>query len=69
MAAEKGDMAGQNNLGYAYLQGEGVERDLPQSVEWFRKSAAQGYGPAENNLSNAYSDGIGVAADQKEAIK
>ena len=38
-AAEKGDAVAQNNLGAAYLNGEGVPKNMTEAVKWFREAA------------------------------
>lgn len=49
-AAIAGDADAQFNLGQAYKLGRGVTRDWPQSVEWYRRAAAQGHLQAQDNL-------------------
>jgi S1-C subfamily serine protease len=41
-AAAQGNAAAQNNLGVAYLNGEGVPMDYIQAYEWLNLAAAQG---------------------------
>ena len=41
--AQKGDPVAQSNLGQCYKYGLGVELDGAKAIEWFEKSAAQGY--------------------------
>lgn len=41
--AQKGDPVAQSNLGQCYKYGLGVEFDGAKAIEWFEKSAAQGY--------------------------
>lgn len=48
--AISGDADAQFNLGQAYKLGRGVQQDLPQASEWFRRAAAQGHLQAEDNL-------------------
>jgi TPR repeat protein len=38
-------------------------------VEWFRKSAQQGYAWTEYNLGFMYANGKGVSQDYTEAVK
>ena len=42
LAAEWGNAEAQYNLGCCYEKGDGVEKDLKETVEWFRKTAEQG---------------------------
>ena len=41
-AAEQGDADGKYNLGIMYAQGQGVQQDDQQAVQWYRKAADQG---------------------------
>jgi hypothetical protein len=58
VAADGGDATAQNNLGSYYMMGiEGaLARDPAKGVEWFEKSAAQGYAMAKVNLERARLD-------------
>ena len=47
LAAKQGHAVAQYNLGCCYEKGEGVEKDLKEAVEWFRKAAEQGVEQAE----------------------
>lgn len=69
MAAEKGNAKAQNNLGMAYVKGQGVAHDDKEGFNWLRKAAEQGHVKAENNLSVLYSSGRGVAKDESESAK
>jgi cell division septation protein DedD len=48
--AEQGDADAQFNLGQAYKMGRGVQADLQQSADWYRRAAQQGHLRAEDNL-------------------
>ena len=67
--AEKGEPAAQYNLGLCYFRGEGVTKDMVESVKWYRKAADQGHADALNYLGLCYSQGYGVAKDEVEAVK
>jgi serine/threonine-protein kinase len=59
-AADRGDPAAQNALGVKYALGEdGLPRDDTKAVEWYQKSARQGYAKAESNLGDMYYFGRG----------
>ena len=62
------DAEAQNNLGYAYEKGEGVEQDYAQAVFWYRKAAEQGYAMAQNNMGIMYDNGRGVDQDYDQAV-
>ena len=68
-AAEKGDVSAQLILGRAYKLGEGVPKDLSESIKWYRKAAEQGLATAQFNLGLAYFNGTGVPKDETEAVK
>jgi uncharacterized protein len=56
-AADQGDAAGQNNLGWAYAGGHGVAKDYGAALEWYRKAAEQGFAPGQNHLGMMYCNG------------
>ena len=66
--AEQGLAAAQNDLGWSYRNGEGVEKDLVEAVAWYRKAAEQGHAGAQNNLGGSYYKGEGVDKDLVEAV-
>ena len=55
--ANSGDEKYQFYVAKAYQFGQGVEKDLYKSFEWYTKSSNQGYAVASNNLSFFYNDG------------
>lgn len=57
--ANSGDASAQVQLGEAYADGKGVERDTQQAVAWYRKAADQGNISAELHLAVLYRDGAG----------
>ena len=67
-AAEQGDAVAQLNLGWAYAQGLGVEKDDREALNWFRKSAEQGNAHAQTNVGFRYARGLGIAKDEREAV-
>ncbi|MGI6096105.1 MAG: hypothetical protein ACOYBL_11850 [Lachnospiraceae bacterium] len=38
--AESGNAFAQNQVGYAYMFGEGVSKDYTKAIDWLEKSAA-----------------------------
>jgi len=67
-AAELDHPAGQFMLGRLYETGEGVTRSFAAALEWYTKSANQGFGPAAMVMGDLYSDGLGVKQDLIEAL-
>ena len=56
-AAEKGDAFSQNKVGFFYLMGQGVPKNLPAAIQWFQKGAAGGDKDAINNLAKLKTGG------------
>jgi TPR repeat protein len=54
-------------LGILYHNGEGVPQDDAQAVEWFLRSAEQGYVRAQSTLGAYYWAGRGVPRDYSKA--
>jgi TPR repeat protein len=59
----------QSNLGVAYANGEGVQQDYVEAVQWYRLAADQGHAKAQCNLGGMYDQGRGVRQDYVEAVK
>jgi len=68
IAADKGDFAALNWVGWFYQNGLGVQTDNTQAVTWYRQAAGKGYAPSETNLGWCYQNGLGVQTDVPEAI-
>lgn len=70
-AAELGQVEAMYQLGIAYMDGIGVERDYPSAMRWLARSAAYGdaYGKnpvrlrAQNAVGSIYENGYGVTSD------
>ena len=58
--SRQGDTAAQYNLAVLYTQGRGVDHNVVDAWQGFRKAAARGYAPAQEALGNMYGYGIGV---------
>jgi len=54
-AADAGDAQAMNDLGLAYLNGEGVAKNRDLAKKWIHKSAAAGYDPAMTNEATLFS--------------
>ena len=67
--AAAGDARAQNDLGFMYTVGEGVQQDFKTAAMWFGKAAAQGHAKALVHLAGMYEDGRGVEQDAIEAHK
>jgi TPR repeat protein len=67
--AESGDRDSMLSLGFAYHEGEGVEKDLEKAFEWTKRAAKAGEPQAMFNLSVAYKHGEGTATDIRESFE
>ena len=67
-AAEAGHAAAMNNVGWAYANGAGVEKDVQEAARWYRKGAEAGNPGAMARLALAYEKGLGVDADAAAAL-
>jgi TPR repeat protein len=68
--ADKGDPAAEFALGKRYETGSGVESNLTEAANWFRKAAEQGHAHAQFFLSFYYLAGTGgVESNLCEAVK
>ena len=54
-------------LGTLYRNGDGVTQDDQKAVEWFHRSADQGYSLALSALGSSYWAGRGVKQDYAQA--
>jgi TPR repeat protein len=55
--AESGDAEAQCIIANMYHLGLGLDQNTSQAVEWYQKSAEQGYGVASNNLAGIFQVG------------
>lgn len=69
IGAEAGIASFQNELGNAYIVGNGVPKDYAEAVKWFRQAADQGDADGQCNLATMYNQGLGVKKDYVEAVK
>jgi len=68
-SAESGDTDAQFLMGYFYLDGNGVMRDVKKGIEMWRRAAEKGHVVAQSNLGTLYFHGIGVMKDYSESLK
>lgn len=67
-AADLGDTAVYNQLGYNYACGNGVPQNTAKAFYWFQKGAEAGDADSQRNLGVCYEQGNGVPADMKQAV-
>ena len=66
--AEKGHAVAQFNLAMLYHSGSGISLDEKKAVEWYRKSAQNGYYKAQEYMAVGYREGwFGLPKDSKKA--
>ncbi|MGN1045301.1 MAG: TIR domain-containing protein [Candidatus Methanomethylophilaceae archaeon] len=66
--AEEGNPIAQCDVGWMYQYGKGCRQSYKDALEWYRKSANQGYARAQNILGVMYRDGIGTDRSYKDAF-
>ena len=69
MAAEKGHLESQNDIGMFYVMGMGVKQDVAEGLRWLRKAADKGHPTAQRNLGVMYVQGMGLPQDREEGIR
>lgn len=67
-AAEEGNAEAQFDIGYAYFNGEGIQRDYTSAAMWFKRAARQNFAKAQYNLAYCYMNGRGVPRDYDKAF-
>jgi len=65
--AEQRDAYAQYRMGYSYANGDGVEKNLVESLKWYRKAAENGQVEAQYRLGFIYEQGRGVPVDYVES--
>jgi hypothetical protein len=66
--ADKGNPFAQCIMGVMSQNGRGVTKDIHQAINWYMKSANQGFAGAEEHLGEIYRDGTdGIKKDTKLA--
>jgi TPR repeat protein len=64
--AESGEPEAQCLIANMYQGGYGVEKNIITSIQWYEKSANQGYGVASNNLGEIFFAGEDTIPSDKE---
>lgn len=67
-AALRGNPRARNEVGRAFVTGEGVKRDREEGVLWVRLGASQGWPSSLDYLGYLYSTGQGVPEDDATAV-
>lgn len=67
--ANEGIPSYQCMLGYKYLDGDGVAKNVPEAVKWFKLAAGNGDVYAAYTLGRTFHAGDGIPQDYAEAMK
>jgi hypothetical protein len=67
-AAEHGSNDAEENIGYMFQNGLGVQTDYAKAMSWYVEAAAHGNSNAENQLGWMYQFGQGVKPDDARAV-
>lgn len=68
LAANEGNSKAQNNLGFAYLNGQGVAQNYAEAFKLFQRAADQGSAAAQSNLGYMYLNGQGMPKNDASAL-
>lgn len=68
-AADKGDPKAANNLGWLFLEGNGIAHDPEKAAAWFSKAASMGLPAAKAQLADLLREGKGLEKDTAKAEK
>ncbi len=66
--AEQGYPLAECQIGYFYLEGLGVEKDLEKALYWTRRAADHGDRDGQYNLAWFYEEALGVDRDLEQAL-
>ena len=67
-AADQGNAAGENNVGWFYEKGFGLTQNYAEALNWYHKAADAGSLQAQENLGKMYQNGLGTKQDYHEAL-
>ena len=67
-AAAGGDAQAQFIIASRYLDGQGVEQNLPQAALWYQRAASGGLAPAQYRLATMLERGKGMPQDVAAAL-
>jgi len=67
--ARQGNSKAQYHIGYMYLNGLYLKRDVVEARKWFERSAGQGDANAQNDLGTLYLNGQGIQKNLDTALK
>ena len=65
--ADKGYPLAECQIGYFYLEGLGIEKDVSQALYWTERAATHGDRDGQYNLAWFYEEGIGTEINMEKA--
>ncbi len=68
-AASQGNIKAMHNLGIAYAEGLGTEKNETQAAQWFERAASHGYVDSAFDLAVLYERGLGVKQSLADALR
>lgn len=68
-AAKEGMPEAEYHMGYAYLKGEGVEKNISEGIRWLKISARNNFCLSQYVLAGHYANGIGVEKSIEKAFE
>lgn len=68
-SALNGDILAQNNLGYLYEHGLGVDQSYSEAMVWYSRAAEAGQVHSQYNLATLYHYGRGTLKNQSAALQ
>jgi len=68
-AAAQGHAGAQNNLGFGYYRGQGIEQDYTEAVTRYSQAVDGGMVFAQFNLGVCYYNGNGIERDVDEGLR
>lgn len=68
-SALAGDVYAQNRLGDLYREGDEVEQNYSEALQWYQRAADQNDANGLNNVGSMYLNGLGTQPDAEKAAK
>lgn len=67
-AATLGSGEAQYNLGYALQNGVGTEKNIPEAIQWYKKSSDSNFNDGHYAMMMVYGNGEGIEQDSEKAF-
>lgn len=68
-SALAGDVYAQNRLGDLYREGDDVEQNYSEALQWYQRAADQNDANGFNNVGSMYLHGLGTEANAEKAVE